>query len=271
MMKATTAVVSVFIALAVLGWLGLQIKPRSFASFQAKSLDSKAVPLPKGLPIPVERFYRAVYGENVPLIESAVISGRGRLRIKGITFPTRFRFTHRTGNDYRHYIETTLFGLPLMKVNEQFLDGESRLELPFGVSEGPKVDQGANLALWAEAVWMPAVWVTDPKVRWEPRGENSAVLIVPFGQLEERFTASFDVETGLLRSLESIRYKEANSATKTLWMNEVLEWNDLDGYMLPVVTAVSWGDEGSPWAVFTVEEIIYNGNVDEYLRTKGLD
>ena len=103
-MKATAAVVSIFIALTVLSWLGLQIKPRPFPSFPAKSLDNKAVPLPKGLPIPVERFYRAVYGENVPLIESAVISGRGRLRIKGITFPARFRFAHRTGQDYRHYI-----------------------------------------------------------------------------------------------------------------------------------------------------------------------
>lgn len=268
-MKATAAAVSIFMVLALLGWLGLQIKPRSFSGLPVRSLDSKTIPLPKGLPVPVERFYRAVYGQNVPVIGSAVITGRGRLRIKGVTFPARFRFTHLTGKDYRHYIETTLFGLPLIKVNEQLLDGVSRLELPFGVSEGPKVDQGANLALWAEAVWMPSVWITDPRVRWEIRDENSAFLIVPFVQGEERFTVSFDVETGLLQSLESMRYKGADSATKTLWLNEVLEWSDLDGYMIPVITAVTWGDEGSPWAVFTVEEIIYNGNVDEYIRTTG--
>ena len=111
-----------------------------------------------------------------------MISGQGRLRVMGITFPARFRFTHIAGKNYRHYIETTFFGLPVMKVNEHYLDGRSRLELPFGVSEGPKVDQGANLALWTEAVWMPAVWVTDPRVRWEAVDEYSAVLVVPFAE-----------------------------------------------------------------------------------------
>ena len=60
------------------------------------------------------------------------------MRIMGITFPTRFRFTHIAGQSYRHYIETTIFGLPLMKVNEHYLDRVGRLELPFGMEEGPK-------------------------------------------------------------------------------------------------------------------------------------
>jgi hypothetical protein len=33
------------------------------------------MPLPDGLPAPVERFYRQVYGDDVPRIESAVITG----------------------------------------------------------------------------------------------------------------------------------------------------------------------------------------------------
>ena len=68
-----------------------------------------------------------------------------------------------------------------------------------------------------------------------------------------------------------MRYKEEKSAEKTLWKNEVLEWNELDGYMIPVKTAVTWADEGSPWAVFTTEEIIYNVDVDQYIRMKGSD
>ena len=269
-MKAVTAVV-IFMALALLGWLGLQVKPSLFPPIPSQSVETKVMPLPKGLPDPVERFYRELYGEKVPVIESAVISGRGRLRIQGITFPARFRFTHKTGQDYLHYIETTVFGLPLMTVNEYCLDGVSRLELPFGVREGPRVDQGANLALWAEAVWMPSVWVTDPQVRWEARDETSAVLVVPFRQEEERFTVSFNPQTGLLQSLESMRYKGAESPEKTPWLNEALRWDRMNSYMIPVDTAVTWGDEGSPWALFTVEEIIYNGNVDEYFRTTRAD
>jgi len=69
-----------------------------------------------------------------------VVTGRARMRIMGVTFPARFRFTHVTGQGYRHYMETALFGLPLTRVNERYLEGTSRLELPFGVEEGPRCD-----------------------------------------------------------------------------------------------------------------------------------
>lgn len=161
------------------------------------------------------------------MIETAVISGRGRMRIAGITFPVRFRFVHDAGQDYPHHIQTTIFGVRLLTVNEFFRDGTARLELPVGVSEGAHIDQGANLALWAEAIWMPSVWITDPQVRWEPVDDQSARLTVPFANQEETFIVRFDPVTNMLRLLASMRYKGADSGTKTLWINEVLEWVDV--------------------------------------------
>jgi membrane protease YdiL (CAAX protease family) len=110
------------------------------------------MPLPGGLPAPVERFYRQIYGENVPVITSAVITTRAKLRLPskgGITFPARFRFTHDAGKGYRHYIEATFFGLPLMRVNEHYLDGKSRLETPFGVGEGTIMNTRKQLSVFA--------------------------------------------------------------------------------------------------------------------------
>ena len=207
MMKILLILVSVPVVLVSLGWLGLRIKPAPLPAFPQQSGELETVPLPEDLPAPVQRFYRQVYGENLPVIESFVVTGRAKMRIMGITFPSRFRFTHIAGQDYRHYIETTMFGLSLMKVNEHYLDGVSRLELPFGVEEGPKVDQGANLGLWAETLWFPSIFITDARVRWEPIDEETALLIVPFGEKEQRFVARFDPETGMLQFLESMRYK----------------------------------------------------------------
>jgi hypothetical protein len=270
-MQVIIILVCVVTALILLGWLGLQIKPNPFPSFPQQTSVQKTAQLPADLPAPVERFYRQIYDDNVPIIESAVITGRARMRIKNIIFPGRFRFTHVAGQGYRHYIEATVFGLPLMKVNLHYLEGKSRMELPFGVTEGePKVDQGANLALWAESVcWLPSILITDPRVSWESVDENTALLKVPFGEREERFVVRFAPETGMPRFLEAMRYRDPADKTKILWVDEVREWNTLSGNSVSTVATVTWFDQGTPWAVFNVEEVVYNVDVQEHIRAKG--
>ena len=86
----------------------------------------------------------------------------------GVSMPARLRFTHAAGQAYRHYIETTFYGFPLLKVNERYLDGHTRFELPFGVEEDkPGVDSAANQGLWAETIFYPAYLATDPRLRWQ--------------------------------------------------------------------------------------------------------
>lgn len=251
------------------GWLGLRFEPAPLPDTTLAAGEVPTRPVPDGLPAPVERFYRAVYGDRLPVVDTAVITGRGTMRIAGITFPARYRFSHVTGQAYRHYIELTVFGARLTAVDEWFVDGHARLELPFGVSEGPNVDQGANLALWAETVWMPSVWVTDPRARWEAVDDTSARLTVPFGDDHETFSVHFDPDTGLLARMESLRFKGAEDRTKTGWVNEALEWGQVDGHAVPLRAAVTWTDEGSAWANLRTEQVVYNADLDAYVRAAG--
>jgi hypothetical protein len=238
----------------------------------------KTVELSADLPAPVARYYETIIGDQIPIIESAVITGRAKLRLFGLRFPARFRFTHIAGQDYRHYIEATIFGYPVMKVNEYYLEGNARMELPVGVIENePKVDMAANLGLWGESVWLPSIFVTDPRVRWEAIDDTTARLVVPFdfaqdrpfGEEEDTFTVSFDPQTGLIRMLEAMRYREATDEAKIPWRNEPLGWQTFHGIKIPSPASVTWLDEGTAWSVWTIEDVAYNVDVSEYIGARG--
>lgn len=169
------------LALALAGWIGLKVTPDPLPAYPANTTLDRTFPLPEDLPAPVARFYRTIAGESIPVIDSAVMTGPARLRFGGITFPSRYRFIHEAGRNYRHYIELTFLGQVITKVNEFYLDGSSRLELPFGtVDNEPKVNQAANLGLWGESMVLPSIFLTDPRVRWEAIDDATARLVVPF-------------------------------------------------------------------------------------------
>jgi hypothetical protein len=168
-----------------------------------------------------------------------------------MTLPVRFSFLHEAGRDYRHYIEVTFFGLPVLKVNEYYVNGKERQELPWAVAtDNPKLDQGGNLGMWAEIIqWLPAVLVTDPNVRWEAVDDDTALLVVPFGAEEERFVVRFDPVSGKVLTWDVMRYANGESE-KTLWVNG------------------TWFEDGSPWFMIRKIDVVYNVDVDVLLGAK---
>ena len=270
-MKLFTVIFTVLALVLLLGWLGLQIKPKPFSAYPQKTPELKTIPLPTGLPAPVERFYKTVYGDNIPVIETVVIKGHARISPFGVKLPARFLFVHNAGKDYRHYIEATWFGIPFMKVNEGYLDGKSFFESPMGnIYDDVSTNQGANLAVWAEVTWFPSTWITDSRVRWEAVDHKTALLFVPFGDQEENFVMRFNPETGLLDSMEAMRFREAGEgARKILWITRNEPGKMIAGTKLSAVGSATWLDQGKPWAVFTLEEVNYNVDVSRYIRRRG--
>jgi hypothetical protein len=258
-------------ALLGLGWVGLRARPRPFPAYQAPSRPAERVPLPSGLPAPVERFFHATLGEQFPVISSAVLSGRGQMRLGGMSLHCRLRFVLAAGQGYRHYIEATWLGLPLLRVNERYLDHQAVLELPWGrVEREPRVDQSANLNLWGESFWLPSSLLLDPRLRWEPVDEQSARLVVPFGAGEDSLVARFDPRTGLLTRTDSLRYRAAGDREKKPFQSEVRGWSTFDGQRVPAAYALTWLDQGAPWLEFEVESAVYNVDVEQYIRSTGL-
>jgi len=207
----------------------------------------------------------------VPVIETVVIKGRAVISSFGPKMPARFIFVHNAGKDYRHYMEATWFGLPIVKVNESYLDGSSHFELPFATFDNdPSITQGAVLGLWAEAAWFPSIWLTDLRVRWAPVDEQTALMYIPFGDQEENFVRRFDPKTGLLDIMEAMRCRDAGpQSKKILWITQSIPGKNIAGMNLTAVGSVTWLDQGKPWAVFTLEDVVYNADVSGYIRQRG--
>ncbi|HLO14396.1 MAG TPA: DUF6544 family protein [Anaerolineales bacterium] len=270
-MKITMIIVGVIAALILIGWLGLQIKPKPFSPYPEKTPVLKTIPLPSGLPTPVERFYKTVYRDEIPVVETAVLKGRAAISPFGVKLPARFVFVHNAGRDYRHYFEATWFSIPFLKVNEGYLDGESFFESPMGAYyNDPNTNQGANLAVWAEAGFFPSIWLTDERVRWEAVDDHTALLYVPFEDQEENFVVRFNPETGLIDTMEAMRFREAGEGKrKILWITRNEPGTYIEGTKLSTTGSATWLDQGKPWAIFTLEEVNYNVDVSEYIRQKG--
>jgi hypothetical protein len=114
------------------------------------------------------------------------------------------------------------------------------------------------------------VWLTDPRVRWEEIDDDTALLIVPFGDGEQRFVVRFDPATRRLRLLEAMRYRD-EAGDKILWLaaTEPGPTVEAGGATLDATASAIWLDQGTPWATFIAEEIVYNVDVREYVRARG--
>jgi hypothetical protein len=159
-----------------------------------------------------------------------------------------------------------------MKVNERYLDGKSLFELPVGdpIVDDASTNQAANLAVWAEAAWFPSLWITDPRVHWEAVDEQTALLFVPYRDREENLVMRFNPDTGLLDSMETMRFRDSgDQAKKILWITRNIAGKKIEGTQLDAIGSATWLDQGKPWAVFTLEEVNYNVDVSQYIRQKG--
>jgi hypothetical protein len=258
--------------IGILG-LGILLNSKPFLNYPEDTPKFDFMPLTDDLPCPVHAFYQENAGGSIPIIRSAVITGRGILRFSNIPFRARLRFIHRVGYDYRHYIEMMLFGRPILKVNEHYRGGKGYMELPTGTIEDvPEINASANQAIWGEALWFPTAFVTDSRVKWEGIDDNTAKLIVPYEQNidepEQEFIVSFDPQTHLIHRMETMRYRDVGKS-RIKWILEGFDWKRWHDLLIPQVCTVTWADQGYPWLTMNVEDIVYNVDVSDYIMRRG--
>jgi hypothetical protein len=60
-MKVALILLGLVITLLLFAWLGLKVKPAAFPLVSQPQPELSTLPLPSGLPAPVERYYRALF------------------------------------------------------------------------------------------------------------------------------------------------------------------------------------------------------------------
>ena len=264
-MKRLLIIVAILAVIIAIIGLGFQIKPRHFKAQAQSQPEMETMKIPAGLPKPVENFYQTVYGEKAPLIDSVVIIGHGRVRPFGIWLPTRFAIIHNAGKDYRHYFEATFFGIPVLKINEGYIDGQSFFESPMGTYyNDANSNQGANLALWAEGAWFPSLWISDARAHWQAIDGTTAALFVPYEKGEENFIVRFSPQSGLVDLMEVMRYRSPNDTKKILWLTNEVKLADGSS-----ISYATWLDDGKPWAEFVIDDMRFNLDVSGLIRARG--
>ncbi len=273
LIRILVIVVSFFVLMLAGGWLGLQVKASSFPVIV--SADSpRMIPIPEGLPAPVERFAQAVFGDSLPEVQSAMVQGRAQLAPTGMPMPTRFRFYYdAVRNSHYHDIQVTWFNLTFMRIHERNLEGHVRLDLAIigQVDDAPHTNRAGIQGYWSEVLaWVPSIALTDSRVRWEAVDETTARLVLPGLDDAEAFTVRFAADTGLITEIETMRYQSEENAERWRWFNRILEWGVVDGLRVPVRAQTQWRDD-TPWATWEVEQVALNVNVSARLAQFGGD
>lgn len=271
--KIIAAVVGGLALLVGGAWLGLQVRARRFSTIELAGRDLGMKPIPGDLPAPVARFARTIFqGEQMPVVESALLIGRARVNFNGLKLWARFKFSHAAPGNYYHYIQATWFGVPVATINERYLDGQGILDIPGAyVENDPNTNRAANQGFWSEALaWVPSVIFSDERVRWEAVDDTTARLIVPGGTDEEAFTVCFDAHTGLMSEMTTQRYQDPVPAPRLRWTNRPLEWDVVNGVRVPVRAETQW-DDNPPWVVWQIEQVLYNVPVTNRLAQFGGD
>ncbi|GAB4304168.1 MAG: hypothetical protein Fur0034_20890 [Desulfuromonadia bacterium] len=206
----------------------------------------------EGLPAPVERFFRTVLTDGMPMVSGVRISHGGSLNMgeaeeRWRPFVSDQRVVAKgPGFDWNARV-SLLPGVPVW-VHDCFVDGEGILNGAiyglFPVVEmrgGGPIAEGELIRFVAEAPWYPTVLLPSQGVRWEPKDDRSARLSLVEKGVRVSLTIFFDQEgrIGSVRS-EGRGRTVGKEIVPTPWVGRFGEYRKVEGMVVPMDGEVAW-------------------------------
>lgn len=254
-------VAGVLVGLFAIGWLGFLIQPKNF-DIDEKVFIKETENIDLEIPDKLQRYADKVFMDNIAEIQTSVIWGKAKINVKGVWMPARFVTYYIPKEGFFRYIEVTWFGIPIINGYDLYYDNAAEFCIAGKKETGEKIEQGQNLALWAETMWSPTAYFTDNRLTWENKDSDLLELEIPYKESNDIIEISIDPDTGLLNTMEAMRYKGQNP-DKVLWHIELLEWDEFNDVIIPSKSSVKWADEDKPWSYWNIEGTLYNIEISD--------
>ncbi len=207
----------------------------------------------ESLPVPVQRYFRAVLKDGQPIIAVARFSHKGQFRMKESEdrwtplFSNQIATTRPAGFVWDARIRMAP-GITAF-VHDAYVAGEGILHAEalglFTVADvrgTPAAAQGELLRYFAEAAWYPMALLPSQGVRWEAMDDSTARATLTDGVTTVSLEFRFDSE-GLITSLSAAsRYHGDVDGVPEFapWQGRFWAWEVRDGIRIPLEGEVAW-------------------------------
>ncbi len=232
----------------------------STKKLQARMEAAQTSPAPKtydpreleDLPLPVQRYFRAVLKEGQPLITSARVEHTGTFNMSETGeqwqpfHSTQRVITRRPGFVWDARIKMAP-AMPVF-VHDAYVAGEGVLRAKlFGLitvmeqPSTPELAQGELMRFFAEAVWYPTALLSSQGVVWEAIDDSQAGATLSDGATTVTLVFHFD-EQGLIDTVRAEgRYRDVNGTqVATPWQGRFWDYEWRDGMLVPLSGEVGW-------------------------------
>ncbi|MEO5751433.1 MAG: DUF6544 family protein [Usitatibacter sp.] len=221
-----------------------QSRPITPPIYSARELD--------GLPLPVQRYFRAVLREGQPMVKRARFTQEGTFlqNLEGQRWEpfdaTQLVTTSPPGFDWDARIQ--MIPGARVHVRDSYSSGVGTLHAAVmglvtvaNIHGGADLAQGELMRYLAEAVWYPTALLPSQGVRWEAIDATSARATLQDGansvSLEFRFGTDGLVSTVWAKSRTMVSGKEVQQAP---WQGKFDAYDWRGGMLVPTIGEVEW-------------------------------
>lgn len=254
--KVVLWVIGTLIVLLIAGIVGIFVPDRAHRFENLKPRDLGTFRLPDNLPAPIRDYYITAVGQDLPIIESALLWGRAKIKLGGIWIPIRWKQYFRAGKSFQWLAEITWFGITVFRADDHYINNRGRMIIGSKIFEGVDFDQGENARLWAEHIYLPSALLSDSRVQWEEVDSLTAKMIYPFDDTYEEAIINIDAASHLITRM-SMQRMVAGKEEKFPWNIVYGNYEKHSGISIPAEAKVAY-DEDYYYELTKLDGIVYN-------------